>query len=84
MNVIGTYYVTRSFLPLLLKTTQGLKQILNMSSIGANLVMEGGSGYNTSKLAISRFTESISAEYPEVLALSVHPGGVATEVSYDG
>ncbi|KAK4960599.1 hypothetical protein LTR10_003495 [Elasticomyces elasticus] len=77
VNVFGTYHVTRAFLPLLLKTPNGMKQIVNLTSIGSALVMPGGSGYNTSKLAISRFTECISAEYPEVLSYSVHPGGVS-------
>ncbi|KAK3620970.1 hypothetical protein LTR56_022780 [Elasticomyces elasticus] len=81
VNVFGTYHVTRAFLPLLLKTPNGMKQIVNLTSIGSALVMPGGSGYNTSKLAISRFTECISAEYPEVLSYSVHPGGVATELA---
>ncbi|KAK5685872.1 hypothetical protein LTS10_001985 [Elasticomyces elasticus] len=81
VNVFGTYHVTRAFLPLLLKSPNGMQQIVNLSSIGSALVMPGGSGYNTSKLAISRFTECISAEYPEVLSYSVHPGGVATELA---
>jgi len=66
---------------LLLKSQDGLKQILAVSSIGAHIVMPGGSGYQTSKLAVLRFSDFINAEYPEVLAYSIHPGGVLTELA---
>lgn len=73
--------MTRAFLPLLRKTSNGLKEILNLSSIGAHTMSPGGSGYCTTKLAVSRFSEFTSSEYPDVLSYSVHPGGVATELA---
>lgn len=78
VNMRGPYLVTRSFLPLLLKG--GDKQIINLSSIGAHATRYGASAYQTSKLAILRFTEFIMSEYGEkgVLAFAVHPGGVMT------
>lgn len=80
VNMRGPYLVTRSFLPLLLKG--GDKQIVNLSSIGAHATRKGASAYQTSKLAILRFTEFIMSEYSEkgVLAFAVHPGGVMTEM----
>lgn len=81
VNVFGVYHMTRAFLPLLLKTPDGLKEILNLSSIGANVVMPGGSGYQPGKLAVARFSEFTSAEYPEILAYSIHPGGVLTDLA---
>jgi len=81
INVFGVYHMSRAFLPLLLKTEGGLKEILNITSIGAQLVMPGGSGYQPAKLAVLRFSEFISAEYPEVLSYAVHPGGVLTELA---
>lgn len=42
VNVKGVFLVTRAFLPLMLK--DGMKTILNVSSIGANFVMPGASG----------------------------------------
>ena len=76
----GSYLVTRSFLPLLLKG--GDKQIVNLSSIGAHAMRFGASAYQTSKLAVLRFTEFIMSEYGEkgILAFAVHPGGVMTEM----
>ncbi|KAI9713751.1 MAG: hypothetical protein M1812_006589 [Candelaria pacifica] len=81
MNVQGTYLVTRAFLPLLLKGGPN-KQLVNLTSGGAHVVMPGASGYQTTKLALIRFTEFIDAEYGDkgVLTYSVHPGGVATEM----
>jgi NAD(P)-dependent dehydrogenase (short-subunit alcohol dehydrogenase family) len=81
VNVFGVYHVAKAFLPLLLKTTDGLKQIINITSIGALNTLPGGSGYQPSKLAVVRFTEHISVEYPEMLPYAVHPGGVMTELA---
>jgi len=81
VNVRGIYYVTKAFLPLLLKG--GDKTVVNLSSIGAHGLRPGASGYQTTKLAVLKFTEFIMAEHTDqgVLAYSVHPGGVLTELA---
>lgn len=73
--------MTRSFLPLMLRG--GDKQIVNLSSIGANMVRPGMSGYQTGKMAILRFSEFTNAEYGQqgVAAFSVHPGGIMTNLA---
>lgn len=83
VNVKGPYLLTRAFVPVLLGTEGGLKTILNVSSIGAHVVMPGGSSYQTTKLALLRLTEFTQVEYADkgLLALAVHPGGVATELA---
>ncbi|KAI0075108.1 NAD-P-binding protein [Panus rudis PR-1116 ss-1] len=83
VNIKGVYLVTRAAIPLLLDTPNGLKTILNVSSAGAHRVRPGASAYQTSKLALVRFTEFIVAEYGEkgILAFSIHPGGVPTELA---
>ena len=83
INIRGPYLVTRAFMPLLLKGDS--KQIVNMSSIGAHLIMPGLSSYQTGKLALLRFSEFINVEYGDqgVLAYAIHPGSVATEI-FDG
>lgn len=80
-NVRGVYLMTRSFLPLLLKGSG--KTILNLTSGGAHVLTPGGSAYQTSKLAILRLSEFTNAEYGAqgILAYSLHPGGVATEMA---
>lgn len=75
-NVHGPYLVTRAFLPLLLKG--GDKQMVYVTSVGAWVISPGLSAYQSSKLALSRFTEFVSAEYAErgIVAFSIHPGNV--------
>lgn len=83
VNTFGAYLVVRATIPLLLKKDDGLKTVLNVSSVGAHILMAGGSAYQSGKLALIRFTEFINAEYGEqgLLSIAVHPGGVMTELS---
>ncbi|KAL8738002.1 MAG: hypothetical protein Q9181_001141 [Wetmoreana brouardii] len=73
--------MTRSFVPLLLKGSG--KTILNMTSAGAHALSHGGSAYQSTKLAILRFSEFTNAEYGEqgIVAFSLHPGGVPTDLA---
>ncbi|RMJ28237.1 hypothetical protein PHISP_00869 [Aspergillus sp. HF37] len=83
INLKGTYLMTRAFLPLLLKG--GEKTIVNVSSIGAHLLLPGMSAYQSSKLATLRLTEFTSLEYAGqgILAFAINPGSVATELGYN-
>ena len=80
VNVRGPYLMTRAFLPLLLRG--GEKQIINVSSVGAFIVMPNLSAYQPSKLAVLRFSDFVDAEYRDqgVLVYSVHPGSVPTDM----
>ncbi|KAK5114713.1 hypothetical protein LTR62_002287 [Meristemomyces frigidus] len=80
-NLLGVYHVTRACLGLMLKTPNGLKEVVQLSSIGANVVSATGYAYKSSKLGVQRFTEMLGVDYPEVLAFSVHPGGVLTDLA---
>lgn len=83
VNTFGAYLTVRATIPLLLKKNDGLKTVLNVSSIGAHIIMPGASAYQTGKMALIRFSEFINAEYGEqgVLSFAVHPGGVPTELA---
>lgn len=83
VNTFGAYLIVRATIPLLLKKSDGLKTVLNVSSIGAHILMPGASAYQTGKFALIRFSEFINAEYGEqgVLSFAVHPGGVPTELA---
>lgn len=83
VNVKGVYLVSRSLLPLLFSSPDGSRTIVNLTSIGGILVLPTMSGYNTSKLAVCRLTEYLALEYADkqLVAISVHPGGVASEMS---
>jgi NAD(P)-dependent dehydrogenase (short-subunit alcohol dehydrogenase family) len=82
-NVRGVYHVTKAFLPLLLETKDGLKIVVNASSIGAFHLRPGASSYQSSKTAVMRFTEFIQVEYGKqgILAINIHPGAVMTELA---
>ncbi|EXM21447.1 Short-chain dehydrogenase/reductase SDR [Fusarium oxysporum f. sp. vasinfectum] len=77
----GTYLSARYFIPLLLKSST--KTIINVSSVGAQIIVPGASAYQTSKFALCRFTEFIDKEYYEqgLVAISIHPGGIKTELA---
>jgi NAD(P)-dependent dehydrogenase (short-subunit alcohol dehydrogenase family) len=82
INYRGVYWVTKAFLPMLIKTKGGLQTIVNVSSIAAHGLRPGGSSYQTSKNALLRFTEFLCSDYADkgILAYAVHPGGVMTEL----
>ena len=81
VNIKGLYFVTKAFLPLMLKG--GDKTVVNLSSIGGHIVRPGGSGYQTSKFAVMRLTEHMNVDYGQqgLLAYCIHPGGVLTELA---
>lgn len=86
INVKGPYLFTRAFLPLLVKTAAdhaATVDVVNMSSIGAHVVVPTASAYQITKLALCRLTEFIHAEYAAkgVNAVAMHPGGVPTKMS---
>ncbi|KAK8909544.1 hypothetical protein QC760_002246 [Botrytis cinerea] len=83
VNIRGLYWVTKSLLPLLLKTDGGDKTIVNVTSIASLLVSPGMSSYQISKFALARFTESLTVEYGDqgLLAYSIHPGSVPTDLA---
>jgi NAD(P)-dependent dehydrogenase (short-subunit alcohol dehydrogenase family) len=82
VNVKGPYLTLHALLPLMGRTVDGLKTVLNVSSIGAHVLSEG-SAYQTGKLAILRLTEFVAQEEKEkgFIAISIHPGGVATDLA---
>ncbi|RAO67400.1 uncharacterized protein BHQ10_003412 [Talaromyces amestolkiae] len=86
VNVKGTYLMMKTFLPLLVETArkEGTSvDVVNLTTIGANITVPGSSAYGVSKLAISRLTEFVTMEYGQqgVNCFAVHPGGVPTTLA---
>lgn len=83
INLKGVYLTSRALLPLLLLEGHGDRTIVNLTSIGGILVMDGMSAYNTSKLAVCRLTEFLAQEYRDanLVTMAVHPGGVVSDMS---
>jgi len=86
VNFKGTYLMLHGFLPLLVDTAKErntLVDVVNVTSIGAHVIIPGASAYQTSKFAILRLTEFVQVEYGDkgVNCVAVHPGGVLTRMS---
>jgi len=82
VNLRGPYLMINAFLPMMING-EGDRQIVNIASVGAILVLPTLSAYNTAKLGLLRLTEVLDAEYAAkgVLTFSLHPGGVSTELA---
>lgn len=82
----GVYLVTRTFLPLLLKSTEG--HLVNMSSANAIRPVLGGNvphtAYSTAKYAVRGFTESLIHDFrynaPHLSVSVVMPGHTGTGI----
>jgi NAD(P)-dependent dehydrogenase (short-subunit alcohol dehydrogenase family) len=62
INVRGTYWTARAFLPLLLGCG-GDKTFVAVSSLGAHILTPGASAYQTTKFAVVRLAEFLMQDY---------------------
>lgn len=81
VNFYGTLYMTKAFLPHLLKKREA--HIVNVSSMGGFLPVPGQSVYGASKAAVKLLTEGL---YAELLDTNVHvsvvfPGATNTKIT---
>lgn len=81
VNFYGTLYMTKAFLPHLLKRSEA--HLVNVSSMGGFLPVPGQSVYGASKAAVKLLTEAL---YAELLDTSVHvtvvfPGATNTKIT---
>lgn len=83
VNIKGPYLICRSFIPLLLARPEGLKTIVQITSLGGLATGPGASGYQMTKTAIIRFNNYLRIEYGSkgLLAYALHPGAVKTALS---
>jgi short-subunit dehydrogenase len=84
INFEGVVHGTRAFLPILLE--QGSGAIVNTSSVFGLAGIPHQSAYCASKFAVRGFTESLRHELngSGVRAITVHPGGVKTNIARNG
>ena len=80
INLFGTIYGTKAFLPTFL--AQGEGWIVNLSSIFGLVGYPCQSAYNISKFGVRGLTEALwqELEGTGVHAICVHPGGIATKI----
>ena len=84
INFEGVVHGVRAFLPLLLEQRSGA--IVNTSSVFGLAGIPYQSAYCASKFAVRGFTESLRHELAGtgVRAITVHPGGVRTNIARNG
>ncbi|KIX92239.1 uncharacterized protein Z520_11985 [Fonsecaea multimorphosa CBS 102226] len=82
INIRGTYWIAKAFLPLLLRCG-GDKTFVAISSLGAHILTPGASSYQTTKFAVVRFAEFLMQDYGDqgLLAYSMHPASMLTELA---
>ncbi|EXJ66467.1 uncharacterized protein A1O5_10619 [Cladophialophora psammophila CBS 110553] len=83
VNLRGIFLMCKYFTPLLHGTTDGLKTLVNVNSVASLNLRPEASAYGTSKFAVLKFTEFLLVEQRKqgLLAFSVHPGGVMTQLA---
>jgi len=88
VNYFGMIKVTKSLLPLFLRTSPTFGgRILNMSSVCGASAPPGNSAYNASKFAVEAFSDSIRMELKEqpfnISVVKVRPGQFSTTIQSD-
>jgi len=80
VNLYGTLYVTKSFLPHLLTRPEGY--IVNISSMGGFLPVPGQTIYGATKAAVKLLTEGLNSELSNtnVRVSVVFPGAIRTNI----
>lgn len=80
VNFYGTLYMTKEFLPHLLKRPEA--HIANISSMGGFLPVPGQTVYGASKAAVKLFTEGLRSELlnTSVKVTVVFPGAIGTNI----
>jgi short-subunit dehydrogenase len=81
VNFYGTLYMTKAFLPHLLKRPEA--HIANVSSMGGFLPVPGQSIYGASKAAVKLFTEGLHSELltTNVRVSVIFPGAIGTNIA---
>jgi len=80
VNLLGTLYVTKAFLPQLLKRPEA--HIVNLSSMGGFVPVPGQTIYCAAKAAVKLLSEGLASELRDtkVRVTVVFPGAIATNI----
>jgi 3-oxoacyl-[acyl-carrier protein] reductase len=83
VNLMGTYYVTRAVLPVMIARQTG--DIINISSTSGQRAAAGSSAYSASKFAVLGLTESLMQEVRKhnIRVSALTPSTVATPLALE-
>ncbi|KAF2448569.1 NAD(P)-binding protein [Karstenula rhodostoma CBS 690.94] len=81
VNIYGTFLVTQGFLKLLPESAPA--RIITLTTAAAYQVFPNLSSYGLAKLVVFELMDYVRAENPNVVAVAVHPGIVATDMLKD-
>ena len=84
VNTLGTIRVTKTFLPLLFRSSQLTKRIINVTSVNGFVPLPGISGYASSKHATEAFTNVLRWEleaYRDIKVVNINPGTFRTPMT---
>lgn len=81
VNLLGTLYMTKAFLPQLLARSVG--HIVNLSSMGGFAPFPGQTMYGATKAAVKLMSEGLASELADtsVRVTVVFPGAIATNIT---
>ena len=81
VNLLGTLYIAKAFLPCLLKRPQA--HLVNLSSMGGFVPVPGQTIYCAAKAGVRLLTEGLAAELIDtnVKVTVVFPGAIATNIT---
>jgi len=77
-NLLGTLYVTKAFLPVMIKKNRGF--VINVSSTAGLTGRQNFSVYSASKWGVKGFTESLKLDLAKtgIKVIGFYPGGMNT------
>lgn len=81
VNLTGSFFVSRAFLPIMLERGRG--NFVNIASMAGVIAQAGGLAYTASKHAVIGLTRQVAADYGQrgIRANAICPGAIATNLT---
>ncbi|KAL4861953.1 hypothetical protein BDV12DRAFT_179590 [Aspergillus spectabilis] len=80
INVKGVLIVSKAFLKAIESAPEEQRTIINLTSVSTQNTAVTLDAYTISKVAVTKFTEFLSAEYPSITSINLDPGMVDTDM----
>ncbi|CEN60529.1 hypothetical protein ASPCAL02965 [Aspergillus calidoustus] len=80
INVKGVLIVSKAFLKAIEASPEQERTIINLTSTSTQTTGIALDAYTVSKVAVTKLTEFLAAEYPAITSVNLDPGMVATDM----